>query len=141
MADIHIDEFYHDCGKALSLLYNVFPRLTTLYVDDITSDSGVDEYGIPVRRHQACFDTLLWLAEEGYLRYQDRVHQNALDQAVLTEKSFLRLSQSGLLSEKDPATPDTLTEKRATLAWQLRKAVNNGSTSTINQSVRTFFGS
>ena len=135
MADIHIDEFYHDCCKALSQLFNTFPRLTTLYVDDLISNSGTDEYGIPTRRHKACFDSLLWLADEGYIRYQDRIRQDALDQVVLTEKSFLRLS-----------LPITLTNnnnnqnclKHPVLAWQLRQAINSGSTLAINHAVSAF---
>ncbi|OED40564.1 hypothetical protein ACH42_15855 [Endozoicomonas sp. (ex Bugula neritina AB1)] len=132
MIDIHIDEFHHDCGKALSHLYNSFPRLITLYVDDLISNSGTDEYGIPTRRHKACFDALLWLAEEGYIRYQDRIRQDALDQVVLTEKSFLRLSLP-IVSESE-----TITDQQTTHAWQLRKATKSGSTRAINQAVITF---
>ncbi|MGB1272553.1 MAG: hypothetical protein ACPG5T_10810 [Endozoicomonas sp.] len=143
MADIHIDEFYHDCIKILGQLYNSFPRLTTLYVDDITSGAGTDEYGIPNRRHKACFDTMLWLASEGYLRYQDRVRQDALDQVTLTEKSFLKLSLSLPPLESQPPfeteLPEIVSQKRSTLAWQVREALQDGGSKAITQAAKTFF--
>ena len=141
MADIHIDEFYHDCGKTLAQLFNSFPRIITLYVDDLISNSGTDEYGIPTRRHKACFDALLWLADEGYIRYQDRIRQDALDQVVLTEKSFLRLSIPVNMSENNDSPDDITSLKQSTLAWQLRKAVNSGSTLAINQAAIAFLTS
>lgn len=134
MTDLHIDEFYHDCGKALAQLYNSFPRLTTLYVADLISHSGTDEYGIPTRRHQACFDALLWLADEGYIRYQDRIRQDALEQVILTEKSFLRLS----LPKADHHRSDTVASKQATHAWRLRQALKDGTTATVNDAVIAF---
>ena len=139
MADIHIDEFYHDCAKSLVFLYNSFPRRVTLYVDDLISDSGTDEYGIPTRRHKACFDTLLWLSAEGYLHYQDRIRQDALDQVVLTEKSFLRLSLPVLEIKPDNPVPSLIARKQATRAWQLREAINQGSSEPINQACQAFF--
>lgn len=143
MADIHIDEFYHDCIKILAQLYNSFPRLTTLYVDDITSGAGTDEYGIPNRRHKACFDTMLWLASEGYLRYQDRVRQDALDQVTLTEKSFLRLSQpltapQETLSSREKKLPEIVSRKRSTLAWHVREALQDGGSKAITRAATVF---
>ena len=140
MADIHIDEFYHDCTRALVTLYNAFPRLITLYVDDLIADSGCDEYGIPTRRHKACFDALLWLGEEGYLRYHDRVRQNALDQVTLTEKCFLRLNlPSARLKSRNPM-PAALACTRKTLVWQFRDALAEGSSDKINRAFTDFLG-
>ena len=139
MADIHIDEFYRDCAGALAFLYNTFPRLTTLYVDDLISQPDTDEFGIPTRRHKACFDTLLWLADEGYLRYQDCIRQDALDQVVLTEKSFLRLNRPyKLLSDNDQDVPSLVASKRASMAWKLREAVKGGNSVAINQACIQF---
>lgn len=150
MADIHIDEFYHDCSKALVILYNAFPRLITLYVDDLINDSETDEYGIPTRRHKACFDALLWLAEEGYLRYQSRINQNALDQVTLTEKSFCRLNRpSTELTSRVPAAekntttqenhlPAAIASQRKTLVWFFREAINEGSSTKFNLAFTEF---
>lgn len=138
MADIHIDEFYHDCTKALIILYNAFPRLITLYVDDLTNDNGTDEYGIPTRRHKACFDALIWLGDEGYLRYQDRIHQNALDQVTLTEKCFLRLNLPSAQLKPKSQLPAVLASRRKTLIWEFREAINEGSSEKINLAFSDF---
>ena len=42
MSDLHIDDFYHDAGLILALLYAVFPRKTTLYVEDISGPDTPD---------------------------------------------------------------------------------------------------
>ena len=140
MADIHIDEFYQDCANVLVQLYTQFPRRTSLYVNDITTPEPPDEFGIPSRRHQACFDAFLWLQDEGYIRYEDRVRMEGLDQVVLTEKSFVRLSLPRYSSTpEDKNIPPTLAQKHASLGWQLRKAVRDGTTSEINQLCFEFF--
>ncbi|WP_298447643.1 hypothetical protein [uncultured Marinobacter sp.] len=102
MADIHIEEFYKDAAIALVQLYNAFPRRVNLFVEDIAGADQPDEFGLHSKRHMACFGTLLWLAEEGFLRYVDTIRQDALDQAVLTQEAFIRLSA--------PA-PDTLLQE------------------------------
>lgn len=92
MADIHIEEFYKDTAIALVQLYNAFPRRVNLFVEDIAGPDEPDEFGLHSRRHMACFGSLLWLEEEGLLRYVDTIRQEALDQAVLTQQAFSRLS-------------------------------------------------
>lgn len=139
MADIHIDEFFHDCVKALVLLYKQFPRKTSLYIDDLITAEPTDEFGIPTRRHQACFDALLWLSEEGYIRFFDRVRHDGLDQVVLTEKSFLRLSLPESPIEDRQELPAIVSRKRSTLAWAMKQSIKSGSTEAINQSAQQFF--
>ena len=80
MADIHIEEFYKDAAIALVQLYNAFPRRVNLFVEDIAGPDEPDEFGLHSKRHMACFGTLLWLAEEGLLRYVDTIRQ-VLDKA------------------------------------------------------------
>ncbi|MGO1500538.1 MAG: hypothetical protein ACTHWH_04550 [Marinobacter sp.] len=92
MADIHVEEFYKDAAVALAQLYSAFPRRVNLFVEDIAGPDETDEFGLHSKRHMACFGALLWLAEEGFLRYVDTIRQDALDQAVLTKKAFSRLS-------------------------------------------------
>ncbi|USE35668.1 hypothetical protein [Endozoicomonas sp. SCSIO W0465] len=143
MADIHIDEFYQDCLKTLVQLYNSFPRLTTLYVDDLITNAGTDEYGIPNRRHKACFDAMLWLASEGYIRYQDTIRHDALDQVVLTEKSFLRLSLPAISPDnpdnKKNDLPTSIARKQATMAWYCKQALNDKGSEAIAQAALKFF--
>ena len=139
MADIHIDEFYHDCAKVLVQLYSAFPRQNALFVDDIITPEPVDEFGLPSRRHQACFDAFLWLAHEGYIRYTDRIRMDGLDQVVLTEKSFLRLSTPMLADGEESLLPSTVSRRQSALGWQLRQALKSGSTGQINPLCLQFF--
>lgn len=92
MADIHITDFYRDAAKALNQIYGSFPRLVTVFVEDISGPDSPDEFGLHSPRHQACFATLLWLAAEGYIRYHDTIRQEAIDQATLTHKGFTLLT-------------------------------------------------
>ncbi|MGI0117657.1 hypothetical protein [Zooshikella sp. RANM57] len=147
MADIHIDDFYRDCALTLLRLYNFFPRKCTLYVDDIISPEHPDEFGIPTQRHLACFGCMIWLAEEGYARYEDTIRHDALDQIVLTQTSFIKLS--GLLPTQlcqpippqpaDQMLPPSVAEQQATLAQQLRNAINHQQALMVKHLLRYFF--
>lgn len=92
MAELHIEEFYRDCACILLQLYASFPRKGTVFVEDICGPDAPDEYGVHSKRHQACFGAMLWLEEEGFLRFQDTIRQEAIDQACLTQQAFRRLS-------------------------------------------------
>ena len=109
MADIHVEEFYKDVAIALAQLYAAFPRRTNLFVEDIAGPDEPDEFGLHSKRHMACFGALLWLQEEGLLRYVDTIRQEALDQAVLTREAFVRLSAQ---HHNHWPGPDTLPDKR-----------------------------
>ncbi|MEX2474809.1 hypothetical protein [Marinobacter sp.] len=150
MADIHIEEFYKDAAIALLQLYNSFPRRINLFVEDIAGPDEPDEFGLHSKRHMACFGALLWLEEEGLLRYVDTIRQEALDQAVLTRDAFVRLSTpaSGtLLSAPDTHSPmvaDTLPESvrqdLSTHIHLIRNALRSGSSSSITRVMQgTFF--
>ena len=88
MADLHVEEFYKDAAIALVQLYGAFPRRINLFVEDIAGPDEPDEFGLHSKRHMACFGALLWLAEEGLVRYVDTIRQEALDQAVLTRSAL-----------------------------------------------------
>lgn len=92
MADIHISDFHKDAARALNTLYGGFPRKLTVYVEDIAGPDEPDEFGLHSPRHIACLSTLMWLAAEGYIRYEDTIRQEAVDQATLTHKGFTLLS-------------------------------------------------
>ena len=92
MANIHIDDFYKDAAKALVMLYKHFPRKQVIYVEDISGTDTPDEFGLHSERHQACFSTLLWLAEHGYISYQETHNQETLEHTTLTHKAFVILS-------------------------------------------------
>ncbi|TBU86928.1 hypothetical protein [Phytopseudomonas dryadis] len=122
--DLQIDDFYKDAASGLLLLYQVFPRKAALYVEDLIGREEPDEFGLPSKRHQACLSALLWLADEGYLRYESTIAYDALDQAVLSEKGFLRLSR-GLphALREGEALPAAVQRVHASLAFQLREAL------------------
>ena len=94
MADLHIEDFFKDAVKILNQLYLNFPIKSSVFVEDISGDDTPDEYGLHSPRHQACFGCMLWLEEEGYLRFEETIRQEAIDQAVLTQKSFSLFSRA-----------------------------------------------
>ncbi|RSZ53977.1 hypothetical protein [Pseudomonas aeruginosa] len=125
--DLQIDDFHKDAAGGLLLLYQAFPRKTALYVEDLIGREPPDEFGLPSKRHQSCLGALLWLAEEGYLRFANTIHYEALDQAVLSEKAFLRLTRivpraGGARAE----APASVRREQASLANQLRQALAQG---------------
>lgn len=148
MADIHIEEFYKDAAVALVQLYNAFPRRINLFVEDIAGPDEPDEFGLHSKRHMACFGALLWLAEEGLLRYVDTIRQEALDQAVLTHKAFVRLSSPASEALADEAGPEVTDERLPSSVRQdlsthihlIRSALRGGSSARISHVLQgTFF--
>lgn len=157
MADIHIEEFYKDAAIALVQLYSAFPRRVNLFVEDIAGPDEPDEFGLHSKRHMACFGALLWLAEEGFVRYVDTIRQEALDQVVLTQDAFIRLSSpaSDSLAEQirgsdDPAAgpsrtdhhlPPSLQEDFSSHIHLVRTALKSRHSTRIGHAVRaTLFG-
>lgn len=92
MLDIHITEFYNDVARILLSLYRAFPRQISMYVEDISGIDTPDEYGLHSDRHLACFNTFLWLKDEGLIRYSDIEAQTAFNHSVLTLDAFRWLS-------------------------------------------------
>ncbi|CAD5379504.1 conserved hypothetical protein [Pseudomonas sp. OF001] len=137
---LQIDDFYQDASRALLALYRAFPRKTTLYIDDLIGYHEPDEYGLPAVRHQSCLGTLLWLGEEGYLRHEGTIRHEALEQAVLSEKGFLRLS--GRIADAaltDSHLPPSVLRVHATLAWQLQESLASGDSERLIQLARRLF--
>ncbi|MFL1465408.1 hypothetical protein [Marinobacter sp. HN1S83] len=151
MADIHVEEFFKDAAIALVQLYSAFPRRINLFVEDIAGPDEPDEFGLHSKRHMACFGALLWLEEEGLLRYVDTIRQEALDQAVLTQKAFVRLStpaSAGLLARLENLAPrdqdqlpESVRQDLSTHIHLIRNALRSGSSATISQVMQgAFFG-
>lgn len=142
MADLNLLDFYKDAALATLQLHMTFPRKVELYVEDLIGPDHVDEFGLHSKRHDACFGTLLWMAEEGYLRYQTTIRQEAIDQAVLTGKSLVLLNS--IIDAPITETPDvTLSEfetrERQTLVEQIRRAVKAESSEQLAMVMRIFF--
>ncbi|KAF0807488.1 hypothetical protein A167_02915 [Alcanivorax sp. S71-1-4] len=141
MADIHIDDFCRDAALILLHLYNTFPRPQAIYVEDISGPDEPDEVGLHSKRYMACLGTLLWLASEGYLRYDSLIYQDGIDQAVLTNKAFVLLSAASELRLKEPPAdlPGTLLAEKRALVEQIRTAVREGHSADISTVMRFFF--
>jgi hypothetical protein len=145
VADLHIEEFYKDTAIALVQLYGAFPRRVNLFVEDIAGTDDTDEFGLHSKRHMACFGTLLWLEEEGFLRYVDTIRQEALDQAVLTQKAFVTLSAPAN-SELTPSDSGQATDLPAAVRDDLfthihliRDALKSGRSAKISNVMQTIF--
>lgn len=139
MADLHIDDFYRDVAKIFLRLYAIFPRKTTLYVEDISGPDEPDEFGLHHPRFEACFSTMVWLAEHGYLNFEDNVRREALDEVVLSQKAFLLLASRSELQLAAPATgqtlPSSVVEQSKANIVQLRTAMKEGSSILLQQCV------
>ena len=139
MADLHIDDFYRDVAKIFLRLYAIFPRKITLYVEDISGPDEPDEFGLHHPRVEACFSTMVWLAEHGYLNFEDNVRQEALDEVVLSQKAFLLLASRSELQLAAPAPgqalPGSVVEQSKANIVQLRTAMKEGSSIMLQQCV------
>lgn len=155
MADINIENFYRHIAKILSILYTSFPTKTPLYVDDVAGVDDPDEYGLHSPHYTAGFFAMLWLADEEYIRYQDTIRQDGVDQAVLTHKAFLKLTQisepiyKATIYQKDEDSnvvsivqPDeeislspSVVEDQKLVINQLRQALRSGDSIAINKVV------
>ncbi|MFZ2290543.1 MAG: hypothetical protein WAV92_12885 [Halopseudomonas yangmingensis] len=136
MADLHIEDFHQDVARILLALYASFPRPATLFVSDLIGEHEPDAFGVPAVRHQACFSAMLWLADEGFLRFQSTIRQEAIDQCCLTERSFRLLA--GPSGVEDPILgqlPPSVARQRASLAQHLRDALASGSSHQVCMAV------
>ncbi len=131
MSELHINDFYKDVGKILLQLHHQFPRKCILYVEDISGPDSADEFGLHSERHQRCFGAMIWLAETGYLSYQQTIQQEALDQVVLTEKGFILLAST--------ANDTTLQEQGSPLPYTnaqlIRQTLKQGTSLAINEAI------
>ncbi|MBN7798854.1 hypothetical protein [Parahaliea mediterranea] len=138
MADLHIEDFYRDVATIFLRLYAVFPRKTTLYVEDVSGPDQPDEFGLHNPRFQAAFSAIVWLADHGYLYFNDTIREEAVDQVVLSQRAFLLLSAPArepvAPPVEDSGAPSVIAESQTALT-QLRYALRQGSSLDIKQAV------
>ena len=132
MSDLHIAEFYQDVARILTALYGVFPRPVTLYVEDISGPDEPDEYGVHSPRHQACFAAMHWLGEEGLIRFEDTIRQEAVDQCVLTGQCFTALLTPPPDLEPNNTLPTSVAQERSTVIYLLAQAVKQKDSGAIS---------
>lgn len=101
MLDVHIDDFFKDCAVILLHGFKFFPAKQILYVEDICGPDEADEFGLHSPRHISAFGAIVWLKEEGYIRFSDVDRQESVDEFVLASKAFTRLLSS---SEDNPTS-------------------------------------
>jgi len=139
---INVDEFCKDAARALLVLSQTFPRPHTLFVEDLCGPDEADEFGMHSDRHLACFSTLLWLAEEGYLRYADTIRQEAVDQAVLTGRAFTLLCtpMPELAPEDGEALPEAVRLEQQTHLHRLETALGERSSTRVRTAMLELMG-
>ncbi len=122
MNSINIDEFFADAAKILTSLQRSFPTPIILQVDDICGAEDTDEFGMHSARYLACFAAMMWLAEEGYLRFNETVRSEAIDEAVLSARCFVLLTQpnDATSAEQAQAIPESIAMERSSLGSQLQ---------------------
>ncbi len=137
MTDINVDDFFKDAARVLVALYGVFPRRHTIFVDDIYAAEEPDEFGLHSDRYQACFGTLLWLGEEDYVRFEEVIRNEAIDQAVLTGRAFTLLSSpAGALGDDEADNlPEMIRIEQSTHVHQIRTALKNRSSGELRQAM------
>jgi|TARA_R100001143_G_scaffold33162_1_gene31761 hypothetical protein len=136
---LHIDDFSQDVARILLQLYMNFPRPQAVYVEDISGPDQLDEAGLHGKRHMACLGAMLWLAEEGFLRYQSTLYQEGIEQAVLSNRAFTLLTATDDTDPgSDPALPISVQLERATLAERFRAALAARDSTRIAALVRHF---
>lgn len=142
MADLNLLDFYKDCALVLMSLHRAFPRKTDLFVEDLIGPDEVDEFGLHTKRHEACLGAMLWLADEGYLRYASTVRQEGVDQAVLTAKALVELTrvrpQLKTELEMEPVSEFEI-QQRLTMVEHMRRAVKSQSSEQLVQVMMDFF--
>jgi|TARA_B110000914_G_scaffold8972_1_gene7402 hypothetical protein len=154
MADINIENFYKHIARILSILYEAFPSKSPLYVDVVAGVDDPDEYGLHSPDYTAGFFAMLWLADEQYIRYMDTIRQDGVDQAVLTHKAFLKLTQVsdpiyqatvyqtddshvvGTTQTEEAGSPPSVIEDHMLVINQLRHALRSGDSIAIAKVVR-----
>lgn len=135
MSDINVDDFFQDAARALLILYQSFPRPRTLFVEDICGPEEPDEFGMHSDRFLACFGALVWLGEEDFLRAGEAMRQEAVEQAVLTARSFTLLSTPARihLADTDSRLPKSVELERSSNIHQLREAVKARSSTALRR--------
>ena len=138
MTDIHIGDFNHDVALILIRLYKEFPRKVTLYVEDIAGYEEPDEFGLHSDRYLSCLGAMLWLSEEGLIRYESVVKQEAVDQAIITNPCFVLLNTASDYMIEGSVTdniPPSIHHAKKRLINQLRAALKSGSSTVLENIV------
>ena len=133
MADINVENFYKHIAKILNILYTHFPTRAALYVDEVAGVDEPDEYGLHSPTYTAGYFAMLWLADEGYIRFSDTIRQDGVDQASLTHKAFLKLTSTCDPIYVAPKTEEPLNVVQIQPATELSPSIQEEQRLVINQ--------
>ncbi|MFN2328087.1 MAG: hypothetical protein ABR612_04170 [Chromatocurvus sp.] len=119
MTAANIDDFHYVTSEVLCQLYTVFPVRHLLLVEDLIGPIQWDMTGLPDRKSQACFETLIWLSAHDLLTFRSIEPRNiGIEGAVLTQKAFVLLTGSVTWESGSPGTRvDALREARQNRAY------------------------
>ena len=145
-SDLHIDDFNKDAARVLVFLYNYFPRKMEVYIEDVSGLDDVDDYGLHTERHLACMSTIIWLAEEGLIRYESLFKQETFNQSVLTKRSYTLLSniiqnklEEDLKSQgTENILPLSITRNRNTRIATMKQALKDKSSEQLKNVITDF---
>jgi hypothetical protein len=119
MIPAHIDDFYATVAEALCQLYAVFPRRALLLVEEISGPIKWDMTGLPDKRSESTFETLMWLGDHGFLKYRSVEPRSiGVEGAVLSQRAFVLLT-GPICWQGEPACSriDALRQSRAQRAY------------------------
>jgi len=102
-------------------------RILSVLVKDLCGYEETDDIGLYSNRFQACFAAIIWLTEEGFIRYSGTIGQEAIELATLSQKSFTRLSGRPFQFSEN-ALPD----ESPTLAKQIHQAITQGTSTQVS---------
>lgn len=122
MNDVNIDDFYHDMGVILLTLFQQFPRKVSLFIDDISGPDDMDEFGLHSPRYLSAIGALMWLHDEGYVRYSDIIKQESAEDCTLTQKAFVKLIRPNLTADEFE-NANSIKKRESTLAFQMQQAL------------------
>jgi hypothetical protein len=138
MDQLHIADFYKDCAVTLIRLYRSFPRKTSVYVGDLCGFEETDELGLYSQRFQACFAAIQWMIEEGWIRHEGSIGQEAIELATLSQNTFYHLNTAPypLTNSSDNDLPDVATYSN--LADQIHTLLTQGTSDQLNHLMHRF---
>lgn len=125
MTASNIQKFDEITGQVFGVLYENFPVAKCLLIKDFLDDGfSYDERAqgdFPNQNGEFFFACVEWLAQAGYLRFQEKLHYSGFDDVVLTAKGLEALK----------AIPASLS-MGPSLGEQLVDATKNGTKSILS---------
>jgi hypothetical protein len=113
MPSKNIENFDILAGRVLGFLYTKFPQPITLgaelFIDFKKPNSSRSEQEKFLRKVEFFNDTVSWLADSGYIRYQGRA-ENSFFRAVLTAQALLALKALPASLTKGPSLGEKLSD-------------------------------